>query len=187
MLSLIKLKLKVEAESEQIQIEPDFDINKIPDKTINDEYFDEFGNPRYEAVVNFENQLRAEVELNSALISDRIDIATLIPEFENTQFEKSIRDITKKYKAIRTVRRDGNCFYRAYMFRIFEELAQKKNNKLYVQIIRIVEESKNLYTKNGLWLVIEDFYEMFVSEWKFVDQLELSNAPRIHVKYYFYF
>jgi hypothetical protein len=153
--------------------------SEIPSKNsnLNPEYFDEFGRPRYEEVVQFENQLRNEIELNSPLVSDKLDIHYLLEEFKDSQFEKSVLEITQKYKNIRTVRRDGNCFYRSFMFRLFEQLSQKKENSLYSSVVKVVEESKNLCEKNGYqWMVFEDFYNMFISEWKFVYQLDPLNT-----------
>ncbi len=155
-------------------------INPQPNETskcFNPDYFDEFGRPKYEDVIQFENQLRAEIEQSSPLISDKLQIDYLINEFKESNFINSVLEITQKYKYIRTVRRDGNCFYRAFMFRLFEELSQKKNSKLHNDVVKVVEESKSLCEKNGYqWMVFEDFYNMFISEWKFVFQLDPLNS-----------
>jgi hypothetical protein len=144
---------------------------------LNPEYYDEYGRPRYEEVVKYENELRNEIEQNSPLVSDKLDIHFLLEEFKDSQFEKSILEITQKYQSIRTVRRDGNCFYRAFLFRLFEQLSQKKESALYNSVVKVVEESKNLCEKNGYqWMVFEDFYNMFISEWKFVYQLDPLNT-----------
>jgi hypothetical protein len=146
-------------------------------KFLNPDYFDEFGRPKYEDVVNFENQLRAEIEQTSPLVSDKLAISYLINEFHDSNFMNSVVDITQKYKFIRTVRRDGNCFYRSFMFRLFEELSLKKQSKLYNEVVKVVEDSKTLCEKNGYqWMVFEDFYNMFISEWKFVYQLDPLNS-----------
>ena len=152
-------------------------INIDQNMYLNPEYYDEFGRPKYEDVVAYENQLRAEIELNSPLVSDKLDIVYLVAEFKDSQFEKSVEEIISKYKYIRTVRRDGNCFYRSYLFRLFEELASKKESKLYNQVLKTVEDSKNLCERNNYqWLVFEDFYNTFISEWKFVYQLDPMNT-----------
>jgi hypothetical protein len=146
-------------------------------KFLNPDYFDEFGRPKYEDVVNFENQLRAEIEQTSPLVSDKLSISYLINEFHDSNFMNSVLDITQKYKFIRTVRRDGNCFYRSFMFRLFEELSLQKQSKLYNDVVKVVEDSKTLCEKNGYqWMVFEDFYNMFISEWKFVYQLDPLNS-----------
>lgn len=146
-------------------------------KYLNPDYYDEFGRPKYEDVVNYENQLRAEIELNSPLVSEKLDVQYLLNEFKDTNFFNSVLEITQKYKFIRTVRRDGNCFYRSFMFRLFEQLSQEKNSKLYNDVLKVVEESKNLCERNDYqWMVFEDFYNMFISEWKFIYQLDPLNT-----------
>jgi hypothetical protein len=156
---------------------PSENINVQSNVYLNPDYYDEFGRPKYEDVVAYENQLRAEIELNTPLVSDKMDIVYLIAEFKDSQFEKSVEEVVQKYKFIRTVRRDGNCFYRSFMFRLFEELASKKDSKLYNQVVKVVEESKSLCERNNYqWLVFEDFYNTFISEWKFVFQLDPLNT-----------
>jgi len=161
----------------QSDLPENFNINTQSNVYLNPDYYDEFGRPKYEDVVAYENQLRAEIELNTPLVSDKMDIVYLVAEFKESQFEKSVEEIVNKYKFIRTVRRDGNCFYRSFMFRLFEELASKKDSKLYNQVVKVVEESKSLCERNNYqWLVLEDFYNTFISEWKFVYQLDPLNT-----------
>jgi hypothetical protein len=152
------------------------DINKI-ENFLNPDYYDEFGRPKYEEIIKFQNELVQEIEDSSPLVSDKMGSDYLITEFKDSQFVNSINEIAKKYKFIRTVRRDGNCFYRSFMFRLFEELSQKKQHKLYNNILKIIEDSKDLIIRNGTqWFVLEDFYNIFLSEWKFVFQLDPLNT-----------
>ncbi len=146
-------------------------------KFLNSEYYDEFGRPKYDEIINYQNQLIAEVELNTPLISDKLDIEYLNIEFKDSEFVNSIKDIEEKYKQIRTVRRDGNCFYRSFMFRLFEELASTKSPTLYNPILKLIQEGKELCLKHGYsWLILEDFYDAFISEWKFVWELTKTEA-----------
>ncbi len=63
------------------------------------------------------------------------------------------------------------------MFRLFEQLSEKKQTALYNSVVKVVEESKNLCERNDYqWMVFEDFYNMFISEWKFVYQLDPLNT-----------
>lgn len=144
---------------------------------LNQEYYDEFNRPKYEDIINYENELRNEIENSSPLVSDKMNINFLVEEFKNSIFEKAVNDVIKKYSQIRTVRRDGNCFYRSFIFRLFEELSINKSKALHDQITKVVEESKALTERNDYqWLVVEDFYNMFISEWKFVYQLDPQNT-----------
>jgi len=152
------------------------DINKV-ENFLNPDYYDEFGRPKYEEIIKFQNELVQEIEHTSPLVSDKMAINYLINEFKDSHFVTSINEIVQKYKFIRTVRRDGNCFYRSFMFRLFEQLSLTKNHKLYNNVLKIIEESKDLIVRNGTqWFVLEDFYNMFLSEWKFVYQLDPLNS-----------
>lgn len=142
----------------------------------NTEYYDEFNRPKYDDIIKFENELRLEIENSSPLISELLEIDFLTNEFKDSIFVSSIKEITTKYKKIRTVRRDGNCFYRSYLFRIFEHIVQMKDKKLTEKIIKLSEESKDIIVNNGYeWIVVEDFYNMFVSELKFISELDPVN------------
>lgn len=47
------------------------------------------------------------------------------------------------------------------MFRLYEQLAMKKEFKLYNQVLKVVEDSKDLCERNGYqWIVLEDFYNV---------------------------
>ena len=126
------------------------------------------GIPKVEDIINYENELRLEIEKNSPLVSDILNIDHLMIEFKNTIFENSILDVMKQYKSIRTIRRDGkfrnklgNCFYRSYLFRLFEEMATKKDSKIYNDILKVLENTKDFFERNFYqWLVVEDFHNV---------------------------
>ena len=96
-------------------------------------------------------------------ISDLQDIAVIKSEYENNKFEKCFDELSKRYKNIRRLRRDGNCFYRAFLFQLFEHFIQTKGTD-YKNFVKTVEESKDDLIKNGGYdlIVIEDFYDVFV-------------------------
>jgi hypothetical protein len=175
------IEIKEEKKESQVEVNPDKIVieeeNKVQGPLLNQDYYDEFNRPKYEDITKFENEIRAEIEQNSPLVSDKLDVHFLTAEFADSIFVNSVKEITDKYKYIRTVRRDGNCFYRSFMFRLFEELSLKKQSSLYNSVLKVVEDSKSLCEKNGYqWLVLEDFYNMFISEWKFVYQLDPLNT-----------
>lgn len=76
-------------------------------KILNQEYYDEFNRPKYDDIIQYENSIRQEIENNSPLVSDQLNIEHLLLEFKETIFEKAILDVMKNYKFIRTIRRDG--------------------------------------------------------------------------------
>jgi len=116
--------------------------------------------------VEYENAIKAEIEQTTPLISDELDIKILLKDYEdNLEYANSVKIITEKYKYIRKVRRDGNCFYRAFIYRLFEYICMKNNNKLYNDILKKIEGIKELTGKNGYdWILVEDFYNVFYGE-----------------------
>ena len=117
-------------------------------------------------ILDYENTLRKEIELTTPLISDELPISKLTEEYKsNEEYLKSIENISKKYKTYRKVRRDGNCFYRSFIYRLFEQACIRNDKILFEKIKRKIIESKKLTEKNGYeWAVVQDFYEIFLKE-----------------------
>ena len=120
----------------------------------------------YEMSIEYENTIRQQIELTSPLISEELPINILLNDYKsNLEYSNSIKEITNKYKHIRKVRRDGNCFYRSFIYRIFEYICMKNNKNLYEHIVKKITESKDLIIRNGYdWTFIEDFYNNFYLE-----------------------
>ena len=117
-------------------------------------------------ILDYENTLRKEIELTTPLISDELPISKLTEEYKsNEEYLKSIENISKKYKTYRKVRRDGNCFYRSFIYRLFEHACIKNDKIFFEKIKQKIIESKTLTEKNGYeWAVVQDFYEIFLKE-----------------------
>ena len=117
-------------------------------------------------ILDYENNIREEIELTTPLISDELPISKLTEEYKsNEEYLKSIENISKKYKTYRKVRRDGNCFYRSFIYRLFEHVCIKNDKNLFEKIKQKIIESKSLTEKNGYeWAVVQDFYDMFLKE-----------------------
>jgi len=143
---------------------------------INPEYYDEFNRPKYEEIVKYENSIREEMEKNTPLVSDLLDIELLRAEYKDSIFEKAIDEFFKKINKWRTIRRDGNCFYRSFLFRLFEEFIQRRDVNLHKNLTKLVEDSKDLCNENGYcWLVLEDFYNVNIRINKYFFKLIFSK------------
>ena len=116
--------------------------------------------------VEYENAIKAEIEQTTPLISDQLEIQILLDDYkDNLEYANSVKIITEKYKYIRKVRRDGNCFYRAFIYRLFEYICLKNDNTLFNDILKKIEGIKDLTAKNGYdWMIVEDFYTVFYGE-----------------------
>ena len=132
-------------------------------------------------ILDYENDIRKEIALTTPLISDELPIYKLNEEYKsNKEYEKSVENISKKYKAYKKVRRDGNCFYRGYIYRLFEETCIKKDKNLYEKIKKKIIESKSLTEKNGYeWDVVQDFYDIFLDEY---NQCFNSQNPKDYLR-----
>jgi len=145
-------------------------------KINNSEYYNENNIPKYDDIVEYENNLRKEIENNSPLVSDKLNIEVLFVEYENSIFEKSLQTLKSKYSSIRYIRRDGNCFYRAYLYRLFEYICMSNDHLTYKNVLNKIENSRTILENNGFeWMVVEDFYNVFLSELKFMITLEENN------------
>ena len=120
----------------------------------------------YEMSIEYENSLRQEIEMSSPLVSEEIPTSVLMEDYKsNSEYANSVKQITDKYKHIKKVRRDGNCFYRSFIFRLFEYICIKNNKTLYEHIVKKIKESKDLIERNGYdWSFIQDFYNIFYME-----------------------
>ena len=119
-----------------------------------------------ELTLDYENRLREEIELKNPFVSKLLDIKILLEDYKsNKEYSNSIKTITEKYHNIRKICRDGNCFYRSFIFRLFEHICTKNDEKLYNKIKQKIIDSKNITEKNGYeWEVVKDFYEIFLNE-----------------------
>lgn len=117
----------------------------------------------YEMSIEYMNSIRQEIEMTTPLISEELPINILLEDYKsNIEYSSSIKEISNKYKHIRKVRRDGNCFYRSFIYRIFEYICMKNNRSLYDHMEKKINESKDLITRNGYdWAFIEEFYNFF--------------------------
>jgi len=115
--------------------------------------------------IEMENLIRNDMDQNTPLISDLLNISTLVDEYiENQQYINSVKEIANKYKSIRKIRRDGNCFYRGFIYRIFEYICINKNNNLFEKMIGKIELAKTLAKKNTQLDFIDEFYNAFFGE-----------------------
>ena len=116
--------------------------------------------------IEYENKIREDLQLNNPLISEFLPINILLTDYKNNiEYSNSIKEITSRYKNIRKVIRDGNCFYRSYIYRLFEYICMKNNKTLYEDIKKKITDAKDLIKRNGYdWNFIGDFYNIFYTQ-----------------------
>lgn len=154
-------------------------------KVLNSEYYNEFNQPKYNDIVDYENMLREEIENTTPLLSEQKDLDTLLNEYENSIFSVSIKEVKNKYKSIRYVRRDGNCFYRSFLFRLFEYCTLPDNKSLFDSLIEKLSKCKDILEFNGYeWSIVEDFYDALISELKLVKTLD-NDQRQLYIELLF--
>lgn len=96
------------------------------------------------------------------MISDELPVSTLNNEYaDDAVYTRKVQDIEKKYKFIRKVRPDGNCFFRGFAFAILEHLV--KNKEEFAKFKKIAEDSKAKLLALGFpQFTIEDFHDTFM-------------------------
>ena len=103
------------------------------------------------------------------LISEIKQISELLPEYQNADlpgFVPGIVYLDKNY-SFRKVRRDGNCFYRAFLFSYLERiynLLEKQDNNGKIELDRltsvIVASKQNLIEIGFSEIAFEFFYDV---------------------------
>lgn len=96
------------------------------------------------------------------MISEELPIQSLNNEYcDDAIYTRKVQDIEKKYKYMRKVRPDGNCFFRGFAFALLEHLIKHQDE--FVKFKKIAEESKaKLLSLNFPQFTIEDFYDTFI-------------------------
>jgi len=111
-------------------------------------------------------------------ICDLEPISSLTNEYKdaNPIFLTKIENLQRKYSHMRRVRRDGNCFYRAFMFGYLEHLIKTRNKVQLQALLKLMEGSlEELFLVGGYpQMTIEDFYETTREE---VEQAASGDLP----------
>ena len=72
--------------------------------------------------VEYENQLKQQIKDSTPFISDLMDLSVLKEEYAENKFENCFEVLYTRYKQVRRMRRDGNCFYRSFIYQLFEHI-----------------------------------------------------------------
>ena len=135
----------------------------------------------------YQNQIKKDIEAQMPFISELYDTQVVVEEYLDSKFYESLQNLVKDqseggrgYKHIRRLRRDGNCFYRAFLFQLFEHYAiglEKDDQAIktkYDALVAKIESSKGDMVKDGGYdeIVIEDFYDVFLTNLKKLAELK---------------
>ncbi|CAK91877.1 unnamed protein product (macronuclear) [Paramecium tetraurelia] len=123
----------------------------------------------YEQHIQQLDQIKNEIEAQDPfIITQPIELQILESEYlQNQGFLQKIQKIRQSYPQFRRVRRDGSCFYRAVLFRIFEYIIESKDQQILDKFSTIIANSKADLTAVGYeQIVIDDFYDEIMKQIK---------------------
>jgi ubiquitin thioesterase protein OTUB1 len=137
-----------------------------------------------EAEKENENEIMKQIEMNENAINDikkavadskpfvscKMDVNEYKEHWRDNKFYDSFISLLGKYSQARELRRDGNCFYRALLWQMFEYFLtnDSENAKAEYQVIveKISKSKEDLLGLGYDEIVVEDFYEMFLEKFK---------------------
>ena len=61
-------------------------------------------------------------------ITDLLDLAILKEEYKDNKFETCFAELSKRYTQVRRLRKDGYCFFRSFLFQVFEHFINHKSD-----------------------------------------------------------
>ncbi|CEM01604.1 unnamed protein product [Vitrella brassicaformis CCMP3155] len=118
------------------------------------------------SILDHHREVRKEVEVQP-LVGPVEPLDGLENEYaDNPSFLPKIRALKKQYGGIRRVCKDGCCFYRSYLYGLFEWLLRHRS-QIDEYINLITESRKQLEAAGYTESTVDDFYD------EFLDQLKL--------------
>lgn len=117
-----------------------------------------------EAVNAMQSEISKEIADQSPLVGDKYHILHLLEEYadDDAIYLEKINALSERYTHVRTTRRDGNCFYRAFIFGYLEQLLS--NKETFDTFRARASEAKDHLEKLGYpSFTVEDFHDQFIS------------------------
>lgn len=120
--------------------------------------------PTDEEILKFEKMIKEEETGHTPLVSTLLDFSALEAEYMHglPVYKSKVAYLKSSCLNMRTVKKDGNCFYRAFAFRFCELLRHNYRLEWYTQVLEKAKATKELMTTMGYDMsLLEDFYEPF--------------------------
>lgn len=134
------------------------------------------------------NDIKKDIADSMPYVSNKLPIDTYKEHWKDNKFYDSFNSLLDKYSQARELRRDGNCFYRALLWQLFEYFLVNKSPEAQEEHKRILEKvakSKEDLMKVGYdEIVIDDFYEQFHNEFKKLPEAEIDTSSEEAVHEY---
>lgn len=118
--------------------------------------------------------IKDQIKAEQPLIDTMQAVISLLDQYKDAElpgFAKGIVDLDNKYRGLRKVRGDGNCFYRAFLYGYLDILVKLNESKLAEsvnlanaerdRVLEVVKNSMNDLVAVGYSeFTIETFYEV---------------------------
>lgn len=128
------------------------------------------------------NSIVASISATSA-IGEKVAVKELDAEYAANPmpgFREGIAKLDVKYCAMRRVRKDGNCFYRGFLYRYLEHLVATQNADELKRIQAVIEDAKKKLLSVGYEAsAMEMFWEMLT---ELLDEVPTLNLEQLHKK-----
>ena len=133
------------------------------------------GQNQDDLILKQQEEIQQKIAAASDLVSDKLPLKVLEEEFSNDEVYKSkIAKLTEQYSEFRRIRPDGNCFFRAVGFRLFEWLLG--TGEQFEKVKESLVPSKDQMVKLGMpEFTVEDFYDNFMDTFNSLSGEEKTN------------
>ncbi|KAG2448866.1 hypothetical protein HYH02_006216 [Chlamydomonas schloesseri] len=125
--------------------------------------------PSDEAILQQQNQIRAEQAKVSEYVGQEENLDALKAEYENgnQNFVQKISKLGERYRTFRRTRGDGNCFFRGFIYAYLEGLLQSQDLVEANRFMSVVQSWKGKLVEGGFQeLVFEDAMELLLEQVK---------------------
>jgi len=133
-------------------------------------------------ILQRQKEISAEIESESDLVGERLFLDQLLTEYPEDEeiYRCKIVDLKKCYDAMRKTRPDGNCFFRAFGFSLFQSLLRSTSARQEITRLRTVAGNikADLY-KLGFNFTVDDFYENFTEALDDVQEGRISTPDQL--------
>ncbi|KAI8819263.1 peptidase C65 Otubain-domain-containing protein [Fimicolochytrium jonesii] len=122
-----------------------------------------YDRPTDEEILQYEKAIKAAEVGDTPLIGDVTGFDGLLAEYAlSPVFLSKAHNLSSTSTGIRTAKRDGNCFYRAFSFRLCELLHQHSDTPWAKAVVKRAEGTRGVLGEVGYDVgLLEDFWEVF--------------------------
>ncbi|KAJ3210056.1 OTU domain, ubiquitin aldehyde binding [Dinochytrium kinnereticum] len=138
--------------------------------------------PTDQEILDYERKLKQEMTGSQPLVGDLTDLTPLRLEYAEGAaiFQKKIEALSQTHPHMRSIKKDGNCFYRAFCFAFCESYVRRlcSGGDGWCRVaLKQVEGTRELLKEAGYDpIVSEDFYEPFRDALNVAEPAEAGGA-----------